>query len=317
MTASNDAHLSSVSLDHRVIDTSDDPRLPGLIEMIRALPPAGDLGVKRERVLSDVESDAAWLADNGFRVELIDAGGVPAQLVVPPGSLSDGLLVTFHGGGFVLCSAGTHARRFALAGDLARCRVLNVEYRLAPEHPFPAALDDAVAAALWAGRRGPFVLAGDSTGANLALAGALALSEQGRAGPRPAGVVALSPWTDLTNASDSRSSRLLRDPFAHVDDGDTYAALYLGGTPPLHPLASPLFADLAGLPPLLVQVGSEETAYDDGWMLAEAAVRAGVPTRFEEWTGMFHTWHTYVGQLAGADDATAGYAAWVADRLRP
>ncbi len=318
MTASTP---TAVELDHVVIDPTPDPRLDGLVSMIRGYPPAGDLGEKRIRVLGDVEADAAWLADEGYVVEWVDAGGVPAQLITPPGPVGDGLLVTFHGGGFVLCSAGTHAKRFAVAGRLAGCRVLNVEYRLAPEHPFPAALDDGVAAARWAAERGPFVLGGDSAGGGLALSVALALRDtptpEGATPAVPEGLVLISPWTDLTNSGASRTDRLARDPFAHIDDGDAYAALYLGGTPATDPVASPHFAALTGLAPMLIQIGTEETVFDDAARLADAAVAAGIPTRLEEWTGMFHTWHTYVGLLHGADEATAAVATWVAGRLTP
>lgn len=309
-----------VELDHVVIDPPPDPQLADVVQMIRGFPPAGDLAVKRQRVLGDVERDAAWLADNGYVTTVVEAGGVPAQLIEPPGSVEDGMLVTFHGGGFVLCSAGTHARRFAVGAGLARCRLLNVEYRLAPEHRFPAAVDDGVTAARWAAEQGPFVLAGDSAGAGLALSVALALRHarhEVELTPTPAGVVAISPWTDLTNSGASRTTRLARDPFAHVDDSDAYAAMYLGSTPATEPLASPHFAELAGLPPVLIQVGSEETAFDDAARFADASAAAGVATRLEEWTGMFHTWHTYVGRLKGADEATGAYAAWVARRLRP
>ncbi|MGI8756398.1 MAG: alpha/beta hydrolase fold domain-containing protein [Acidimicrobiales bacterium] len=318
-TSARPSRPAPVAVDRLVIEPTPDPRLAGILEMIRNLPAAGKLDEKRRRVLGDVERDADWLADNGYVTEWVDAGGVAAQFIEPPGPQGDGMLVTFHGGGFVLCSAGTHARRFAVAGGLARCRVLNVEYRLAPEHPFPAGLLDAMAAARWAAERGPFVLAGDSAGGCLALSAAVALrDEQGSgSGAVPAGVVALSPWTDLTNAGGSRTMRLERDPFAHVDDLDGYASMYLGSALRTDPRASPLYAELAGLPPVLIQVGSEETAFDDAARFADASAAAGVATRLEGWTGMFHTWHTYVGRLKGADEATDAYAAWVSRRLRP
>lgn len=307
-------------LDHVVVTPTEDPRLAELVAVIRSFPPAGDLDEKRERVLGDVEDDAAWLAAHGYVVEWVDAGGVPAQLITPPGPLGDGMLVTLHGGGYVLCSAGTHARRFAVAGHAARCRVVNVDYRLAPEYPFPAAVHDGVAAARWAAERGPFVLAGDSAGGGLALSVALTLRDTptppGSPATTPAGVVAISPWADLGNTGASRTERAGRDPFAHVDDPDAYASLYLADTPATDPVASPLLAALAGLPPLLLQVGTEETIFDDATRLAAAAAAAGVPVRLEEWVGMFHTWHTYVDRLHGADEATAALAAWVADRLR-
>ncbi|MDY7105949.1 MAG: alpha/beta hydrolase [Actinomycetota bacterium] len=295
---------------------ADDPRLPDVVAAVRALEPAGEFEAKRERVVAGVPADLGRTIREGFRVEPINAGGVRAELIVPPGARSPGMLVCFHGGGYVVCTAGTHRRRFAHMAAAAGCLALNVDYRLAPEHPFPAAIEDAVAAVRWAATRGPVVVLGDSAGGGLALAAGLALADDADA--RPAGVVAISPWSDLTLAGRSHIERRDRDPFAHIDDLPAYVECYLGGaTPPTDPLASPLFGDFSGYPPLLVQVGSEETMYDDALLVAEKAACQGADVTFEEWEGMFHTWHAHVGGLTGADDAIASIGRFVADHLAP
>jgi epsilon-lactone hydrolase len=285
-----------------------DARLAGVVAAVRATLPEDDLTLHRKKAEAHVAADEAWLALTGFEVERVDVDGVPGELITPPGELEPGTLVALHGGGYVLCSAATHRRRFAQMGLAARCRVLNVDYRLAPEHPFPAAVDDGLAALWWALDRGPVVLVGDSAGGGLALAVALAHRDCG--GSRPSGVVAISPWADLTLAGESHRSRRDRDPVAHIDDLPTHASMYLGPTAPTHPLASPVFADYDRMPPLLIQVGSEETLVDDARAVAERAAAAHVPVRLEEWSGMFHSWHAYAGTLHGADEAIAVIGGW-------
>jgi len=290
------------------VEPTPDARLAGVIAAVRATLHEDDLTLNRKKAEQQVPADDAWLALTGFTVEAVDVDGVAGELITPPGDLEPGTLVALHGGGYVLCSAATHRRRFAQMGLAARCRVLNVDYRLAPEHQFPAALDDGLAALWWALDRGPAVLVGDSAGGGLALAVTLAHRDCG--GRRPSGVVAISPWADLTLAGESHTSHRERDPFAHIDDLPTYASMYLGPTPPTHPLASPVFADFDRMPPLLIQVGSEESLVDDARAVAERAAAAHVPVRLEEWSGMFHTWHAYAGTLHGADEAIAVIGGW-------
>jgi acetyl esterase/lipase len=305
-------------LEPVLIEPDPDARLAGVLAAVRAMLPEDDLTLNRKQAEQQVPADDAWLALTGFTVQPVDVDGVAGELITPPGDLGPGTLVSLHGGGYVLCSAATHRRRFAQMGLAARCRVLNVDYRLAPEHPFPAAVDDGLAALGWALDRGPVVLVGDSAGGGLALAVALAHRDCG--GRRPSGVVAISPWADLTLDGESHRARRARDPFAHLDDLPAYASMYLGATPTTHPHASPVFADFAGLPPLLIQVGSEEALVDDAIAVAERAAAAHVPVRLEEWAGMFHTWHAYAGTLHGADEAISVIGGWTRawlDRAAP
>lgn len=318
-----------MTLERSIVDAGPDDRLADVVAAVRAIVPGATLAERRTGAEWDVEREAGVLADEGFVIEEHRVAGpdepVPVQVITPPGELVDGTLVGLHGGGYVLCSAATHALRFARMAQVARCRLVNVDYPLAPEHPFPAAVRAAVAATVDAAASGPSVLVGDSAGGGLALSVALSLRDGLHGAPSdgsvsPAGLVLISPWTDLTNSAPSLVERRDIDPFAHIDDLPAFAADYLGAgtssaTDPTDPVASPLFADPTGLPPTLVQVGSSETMYDDAARWAERAAAAGVSVRFEEWTDMFHTWHGYVGRLTGADIAVRSIGEFVRDRL--
>ena len=150
---------------------TNDEGLTAIIDTLRAIQPT-PLAETRVLCAGRVDEDAAWLREHGYLVEAIDADGVRAQLITPPGAaLDQGILVAFHGGGFIVCSAATHAKAFGLMGAASRLRVLNVDYRLAPEHRFPAAHDDCLRATRWAARalHRDVVLIGDSVGGNLSL----------------------------------------------------------------------------------------------------------------------------------------------------
>ena len=224
-----------------------------------------------------VRGNAAWLREHGYVVEEIDVDGVRAQLITPPGPLDQGTLVAFHGGGFIVCSAATHAKAFGLMGTASRLRVLNVDYRLAPEHRFPAAHDDCLRATRWAARtlHRDVVLLGDSVGGNLSLSVGAQLV--GEADVTVRGIVSISPLTDFTLSSPSLTTRRARDPFTYCAELPELRQMYLGDDEALarDPRASPLFADVRGLAPTLVQMGSEEICYDDGLRMAEKIHNAG------------------------------------------
>jgi acetyl esterase/lipase len=242
-------------------------------------------------------------------------GGLPCEWAEPPGA-RDGVLLCLHGGGLVV---GSPATERWLTTRLARdtsCRVAAPVYRLAPEHPYPAALDDAVAAyegLLAAGvAPGRIVLAGASAGGGLVLALLLRLRDAGR--PLPAGAALLSPWTDLSGQSESLAT----------NDGLDYlerwylpicAGRYAADDGLRHPYVSPVFGDLAGLPPLLVQVGGVEVIRDDGVRAAAVARAAGVSVRLTVWPDEVHVWHQLAGLHEPADRALAEVAAFVRERL--
>jgi monoterpene epsilon-lactone hydrolase len=225
-----------------------------------------------------------------IRVTAAHLGGVPGEWVEGP-KTGETVLLYLHGGGYFGCSAETHrpiTAGFALQGF----RVYAPDYRLAPENRFPAAVDDAVAvyrALLDAGHLPQsIVVAGESAGGGLALSMVLALRAAGI--PLPAGAAVFSPWTDLAAAGDSVRTNADRCAMFSGDDIAPTAGYYLGDTDPRNPLASPLYADLDGLPPLLIHVGADEVLLDDSTRLAERARAAGVAVELKIWPVVPHAW---------------------------
>jgi acetyl esterase/lipase len=223
----------------------------------------------------------------------VSANGVPAEWVVAPRATGRTVLY-LHGGGYVIGSIATHRD---IAGRIAResgAQVLLAGYRLGPEHPFPAAVEDAVACYRWLRAQGipasNLAIAGDSAGGGLTMATLLALRDAGD--ELPACGVLLSPWVDLEQSGESMTERDALDPMVHKNTLDEMARMYLNGADPRHPLASPIHADLAGLPRLLIQVGTSETLYDDSVRLAALAKDAGVDVTLEPWDEMIHVFQS-------------------------
>ena len=254
----------------------------------------------------------------GAKSEQLDAGGVPAEWVEMPGAVPGRTLLYLHGGGYVVGSPHTHRSLVARIAAATKARCLVIDYRLAPEHPFPAAVDDAVAAYRWLLARGQerarLVVAGDSAGGGLTLATLLALRDSG--GPLPAAGVCLSPWTDLEGTGDSASDPSVGDPMIDVDGLRASGHDYLGGADPTHPLAAPLHADYRGLPPLLIQVGTREVLLDDSTRVAAKAKAAGVDVTLERGEGLIHVWQFFgpdvpesVSAIARIGEFVAKYAA--------
>ena len=247
------------------------------------------------------------------RTQALDAGGVPAHRVVMPGADRDRHVLYLHGGAYVTGSAAIYRHFTWRIAAALRASVLVVDYRLAPEHPFPAALDDAVAAYRWLLAQGvaprQIAIMGDSAGGGLALATLLRLRDEGL--PLPAVAVALSPWTDLamTGASYARNARA--DPMIDVAVVPHLVRLYLGGADPRHPHASPLYGDPTGLPPTLFQIGSDEILHDDAVRMAERMRAAGCHAELEVWPRMPHVWHLFAPLVPEAQRAIARIAAFV------
>jgi acetyl esterase/lipase len=246
----------------------------------------------------------------------VDAAGVPAEWVVAPGAESGRVLLYVHGGGYVIGSRNTHRD---LAGRLSRAaaaRVLLIDYRLAPESPHPAAVEDATAAYRWLLRHGATpahtVIAGDSAGGGLTVATLVALRDAGDA--LPAAGVCLSPWVDLEGIGESMTTRASVDPIVQRQALVWFADLYLGGANPRTPLAAPLYADLHGLPPLLIHVGAAETLLDDATRLAERARTAGVEVTLDVWEEMIHVWHLFAAMLPEGQQAIEHVGAYIRQR---
>jgi len=289
-------------------------QLTTIIDMLRANPLQGDLAQMRENM---ERGSLATPVPSDVKFEAVSAGGVPAEWAIAPGARDDRVLVYVHGGGYTMGSLATHRALCARLSRLGRMRVLNVAYRLAPEHPHPAAVEDAVAAVRWIYRQGfapsRVAIGGDSAGGGLTLATLLSLRDAGA--PLPAAGVCISPWTDLSASGESIRTKASVDPMVTEGPLRAMAAAYLGGKDARTPLASPLFADLRGLPPLLVQVGDAELLLDDATRLASRARDAGVDVTLEVWEEMFHVWHAFAEMLPEAARACERIAAWLEPRL--
>jgi acetyl esterase/lipase len=271
-----------------------------------------DLDVAWER--ANVQSMAGMFRPMGeIRCDPVAAGGVPAEWVVPEGTPTTGVILFLHGGSFTSGSIASHR---TLAGNVAlssRARALLIDYRLAPEHPFPAGLEDAAAAYEWLLSQGTapgqIVVAGDSAGGNLTLALLVRLRDHGR--PLPAAGVCLSPNPDLTYSGESWVFNSKRDVMIQERKERQAVAAYLRGADRHDPLASPSFADLRGLPPLLLQVGSFEVLLSDVERFAGKARQAGVPVSLEVWPGMQHEWQFAAKILPEGKQAISHIGAFV------
>lgn len=256
-------------------------------------------------------------APGGVSVEPVTANGVSAEWLIPVGAAPEGVLLYFHGGGFVFCSTVTHRPLVSRLAATAGVRALSIDYRLAPEHPFPAAVEDTVASYRWLLGNGvspsKIVLGGDSAGGNLALVTLLALRDAGD--PLPAGAFCISPVTDLTGSLQSRVSKAEADPILSHGSG-RWVQAYVGEADPRQPLLSPLNADLHGLPPLLIQVGTEEILLDDSTLLVEKALQAGVDARLEVYQGMFHVFQALASFLPESNQAVIQIGEFIQERTR-
>jgi monoterpene epsilon-lactone hydrolase len=244
----------------------------------------------------------------------IEADGLTFQRVAMPVSRTERRVLYLHGGGYVAGSPA-HYRHFTWRiADALAANVFALAYRLAPEHPFPAALEDAARAyaflaAKAADTRELFVM-GDSAGGGLTLALLLKLRDEGR--PLPRAAVALSPWTDLALTGASLAASAADDPMLTARDLPHLAASYLAGADPRTPYASPLYGDVTGLPPVLIQVGSDEIIRDDAVRMADKLTRANAQSRIEIWPRMPHVWQLFVPVLPEARQAIGKIADFVA-----
>lgn len=260
-----------------------------------------------ERLFSDVREHAP------VKRTPVSAGGVEAEWLDAPGARADRAVLYLHGGGYVLGSVNSHRDMIARLSAAASVRALGLNYRLAPETPFPGAVDDAVSAYRWLLEQGlapgRIAIAGDSAGGGLTAATLLAIRDRGLA--RPAAGVLLSPWVDLEGTGESMNGGIADDPMVRKDLVAAMAPPYLNGASPRTPLASPLYADLRRLPPLLVQVGRREVLLDDSLRFVHAAERAGVDVTLEVWPGMIHVWQIFASELEEGREAIARIGAFV------
>jgi acetyl esterase/lipase len=291
------------------------PQLKTIIDMIRARPRVENPSIDEMRSGMDLMSANLPLAD-GVRAEAVDAGGVPGEWLTPEDA-GGGTLLFLHGGGYVIGSIASHRSWVSRVAKASGARTLLIDYRLAPEHPFPAAVDDATAAYRWLLAQGTeparLAIAGDSAGGGLTAATLLSLRDAGDRLPAAAALV--SPWLDLACEGDSMTSKAEADPIISRQLLLDWGAHYLNGADACNPLASPLYADHAGLPPLLIQVGTAEVLLDDSTRFAERAKTAGVDVTVEPWEDMLHVWHLFYFMLPEGQQAIERVGAWLGQRI--
>jgi acetyl esterase/lipase len=268
-------------------------------------------GVRDYRRARQILRPDPYTVPSAVRISPAQLGGVSGEWVAGPGP-GDIVLLYLHGGGYFGCSAETH-RPITVAFAREGFRVFAPDYRLAPENRFPAAVDDAVAVyrALLGEGHAPqkIVVAGDSAGGGLTLSLMLAL--RAAATPLPAAAAVFSPWTDLAATGDSIRSNARRCAMFHGPDIGPSARYYLGDTDPRNPLASPIYADLSGLPPLLIHVGADEVLRDDSTRLAERARAAGVSVELKIWPVVPHAWQLASGKIPEARQSLRESAAFL------
>ncbi|CAN7335743.1 alpha/beta hydrolase [Acidovorax sp. LjRoot118] len=282
-------------------------QLEAILQMAAQNPPPAQASPAQLRAWFDASNSqmplAQGLAIESLRIPDAAGGSMAAELLGTPQADPRKLVIYYHAGGFVFGSLASHRALCSYLAQFSGARVLNVDYRLAPEHPAPAAHDDAFAAYQWALANGyaasAIALAGDSAGGNLALSTGVRARNQGLA--LPAAIVALSPALDL--ASEGESHRTVDDPFITRELMGFFNAMYVPGGDVRSPTVTPFYsAELQGLPPVQLQVGSRERLRDDAVTMAARLKAAGVEVECTVWDGMVHCWQLFAPVL---DEALA------------
>lgn len=249
--------------------------------------------------------------------EEVEAGGRPALWANPIGAATDRVILFFHGGGFIAGSINCHRKLAAHLAKATGCRALIPDFRLAPEHPFPAQLEDCTAAYLWLLTQGfapaHIATAGDSAGGNLATSVCLQLHDQGL--PLPAAIIGISPWYDMEANGPSMETNAGRCAIGRRETYERIIAMVLQGHSPKDPLANPLYADLTGLPPIYLSGASEELLLDNSFRFAENATKAGVEVTIDIAEGMHHVYEFMAGRAPEADKAIADIARWLRPKI--
>lgn len=235
-------------------------------------------------------------APEDVKAEPVDVNGVEAEWVSAPNARPDRIILYLHGGGFIAGSINTHRNLASKIARSGKARALVTDYRLAPENPFPAQLEDTFTAYKWLIsekqiKPESIIISGDSAGGNLAISVLVKIRDEGL--PLPAAAICLSPVTDLTASGESMKSRAEKDPMITPEAIELMINSYLDGTDPKNPLASPLYADLSGLPPIFIQAGTSEVLLDDSTRIAQKLESEGVETEIDIWEDMIHVFATF------------------------
>jgi epsilon-lactone hydrolase len=292
-----------------------DPEIAKLREIIAARPRASEIAQMR---LDADERAQAFPLPADVTVQPVNANGVKAEWTSTPGADPSRVILYLHGGGYVICSLVSHRHLVAEVGRAAGTRTLAIDYRLAPEHPFPAPVEDTVASYKFLLENGikpnRIALAGDSAGGGLVVGAMLAIREAGL--PLPGCGWCISPWVDMEALGRSFIDRAESDPTVQKETIQMMAQWYLGGADPRHPHVAPIHGDLRGLPPLLIQVGAVETLLDDSIALARKAGIADVPVDMQIWPEMIHIWHIFFPMLSAGRRAIAAGGSFVRNALK-
>lgn len=275
----------------------------------------GNMTLAETRESFDNEMARIPLADN-VTVESLSFGSVPTEKITPASATPGKVLLYLHGGGHIFGSIKSHRHFVSRLAVATKATAYHIDYRLAPEHPYPAAIEDALIAyrAILDSGIAPtdIVVGGESAGGNLAAALLLKLKQDNL--PQPAGLYLLSPWLDMTTTAESYEKVGARDPMISREGIVGVAAAYLGNQPDT-PLASPVRADVAGLPPMLIQVGSEEVLLSDSTTFANNAAMTGIDVTLRVWAGMPHAWPLFHPFLRAGLPAIDETGAWMRKRL--
>lgn len=274
-----------------------------------------EYNIPRMRKVADWGSSVFFMPA-GVDTEPVQVGHVDCEWIIPRKANHNKVFLYFHGGGYALGSKQTHR---ALVAEIARqagfCALIP-EYRLAPEFPFPAALNDGVLCYEWLLETGhdpkDIVVGGDSAGGGLALACLVAARDKGL--PMPAAQVLISPWVDLTVSQPSIFKYMDQTPMFYLREMKTWARNYAGDEAKTHPLVSPLYADLAGLPPMLLQMSDTEVLVDEDVLLSEHAKAAGLDVDVQVSHGLMHVWHIYWRYLEQAREAISRIVTFVGEK---
>jgi len=291
------------------------PEFAAFLNTLRSRPtPAGlSIAELRQRFSTFAEQ---FVPDPDLQFEPVDADGVPAEWCIPTDVRSHGTLLFLHGGGYCIASVRDYREFVGRLATATRRRVLSAEYRLAPEHPFPAALNDAIRAYRWLRASKPdqnIVVGGDSAGGGLSMSLLISLRDAGER--LPCGAFLISPSTDLAKQGASMQSRAAVDPIITPETTQRYARAYAGERSVREPLISPLYADLRHLPPLLILVGDCERLLDDSTRLAQKARDAKTEVTIEIWDEMVHIWPFFASLLPEGRAAIQRIAEFVGERI--
>jgi epsilon-lactone hydrolase len=255
---------------------------------------------------------------NGVSFEKTSCDGVPAEWAVPNNLMTRGVVLYLHGGAYAMGSIASHRSLSANIALASKTKCITIDYRLAPEHPFPCAVDDALKSYKWLLKKGfkpeKIVLAGDSAGGGLAIATLIRLKQENL--PLPCTAVCLSPWLDLEGSGESSNELMKKDPMIDVPSMKVFAAHYVSDDQLRHPMASPLYADLSGLPPIYIQVSLSEVLLDDTLRFEKKAKAAGVTVEVETWQKTVHVWQLFGSMLPEAMKAIKKIGVYIENKVK-